>query len=228
MTNNPWLRKFYRSREWTNFRMMLISQRGPICSDCGRLVSNSIELIGHHEVELTPENVHDYSISLNPEKVKLICRDCHDKRHMRFGYVNQGRQVFFVYGPPLSGKTMYVQQNKSHQDIVVDINVLFSAVTGLPEYDKPDALLPIVRQVQRQLLDHVRTRFGKWHNAWIVGGYADKYQREQVIANTGAEPVYMDATMDECLARLRTDSRLVYRQSEYEDYIRKWFEQYRP
>lgn len=227
MATNQCLRNFYRSKEWTTFRMMLIQQRGPICSRCKRIVTNSIELIGHHKEELTPENVHDYNISLNPDKVDLVCRDCHDKEHKRFGYENTGRQVFLIYGPPLSGKTTYVIQNKGRHDIVVDINQIFTGITMLPDYDKPDALLPIVRGIHNQLLDNIRTRYGKWHNAWIVGGYADKHQREQVMNDTGAEAILCDATVDECMSRLHTDVRLQFRQSEYEEYIRKWFERYR-
>ncbi len=228
MATHKTLRDFYRSREWTSLRMMLMAQRGPVCEMCGNLITNSTNLIGHHTEELTPENIHDHNISLNPDKVKLICRDCHDREHQRFGYVNVGRQVLMVYGPPLSGKTTFVQQNKTRTDLVIDINQLFSAVTGLPEYDKPDSLLPIVRQVQAQLLDMVKTRFGKWSNAWIVGGYADKHQREKVIEDTGAEPIQMETTKEECMARLRSDPRLQHRQSEYEEYINRWFDRYRP
>lgn len=228
MATAQWLRRFYNNRAWTTFRMMLIAERGPICSRCHRIISRSIDIIGHHTTELTPENVHDYSVSLNPEKVDLVCRDCHDKEHKRFGYENHDRTVYLVYGPPLSGKTTFVQQNKGHQDIVVDRNELFSAITGLPDYDKPDALLPLVRGVEKQLLDNIRTRFGKWHNAWIVGGYADKHQRDKLVEDLGAELVYCEATQADCLARLRTDERLRYRQGEYDGYIRRWFERYRP
>lgn len=228
MATTQWLKNFYSSRQWNTFRMMLIAERGPICAHCHRIISRSIDIIGHHNTELTPENVGDYSISLNPEKVELVCRDCHDKEHKRFGYENHDRLVHLVYGPPLSGKSTFVQQAKGHQDIVIDINLLFSAVTGLPEYDKPDALLPMVRGIEKQLLDNIRTRFGRWHNAWIVGGYADKYQRERLVEDAGAELIFCEATLDECLSRLRMDERLRYRQGEYDGYIRRWFERYRP
>ncbi|WDL98137.1 HNH endonuclease [Alicyclobacillus sp. ALC3] len=228
MARNEWLRNFYNSLEWKQFRLALIMEHGPVCSRCKRLIADPRQLIGHHKTELTPENVHDRTISLNPERVELICRDCHDKEHLRFGFEHTGQQVFLVYGPPLSGKSTFVQQSKGRLDILVDINEIFAAMTGLPEYDKPDSLLPIARQMRSQLIDHIRVRFGRWHNAWIVGGYADKYQREKIIAETGAEPIFVEATADECVSRLRTDPRLRYRQGEYEAYIRAWFERFVP
>lgn len=226
MATNQWLRSFYRSKEWTNFRMVLIQQRGPVCNRCKRIVADSLRLIGHHTIELTPENVLDFNISLNPDLVELICLDCHNAEHKRFGYENTGRSVFLVYGAPLSGKSTYVQQNKGHQDIVVDINLIFAGITMLPDYDKPDGLYPLAFQVQKQMIDHIKTRFGKWHNAWIVGGYADKYQRERIISETGADEIFMDVAKDECIARLYRDERLQFRKNEYESYIDKWFDTY--
>jgi hypothetical protein len=228
MAKHTILKNFYKSKEWTQFRMMLIQQRGPICSRCGSIIPDSVNLIGHHKVELTPENVYDATISLNPEKVDLICFDCHNREHRRFGYQNQSRQVFLVYGPPLSGKTTFVKQNMERGDLVVDLNLIYESVTMLPGYDKPDVLRPNVFGIRNLLIDQIRTRFGKWHDAWIVGGYPDKYQRDKLIEELGAQPIFCDVSKDECVARLQAEESLRYRKAEWAGYIDKWFEQYQP
>ena len=62
-----WAAKFYNSKEWRQLRQALIIQRGAICQQCGRnMTFNQSELIGHHKTELTPGNINDPLVSLNP------------------------------------------------------------------------------------------------------------------------------------------------------------------
>lgn len=37
--------------------------------------------IVHHKTPLTPENIHDERITLNPDNLELLCRECHEKAH---------------------------------------------------------------------------------------------------------------------------------------------------
>ena len=38
----------------------------------------------HHIIELTPDNINNPSISLNPRNLMLLCNDCHNRLHHRF------------------------------------------------------------------------------------------------------------------------------------------------
>lgn len=227
MARNPELKSFYNSKEWKTFRLMLISERGNKCDKCGNYIPHSKDIIGHHTVELTPENVKDTNISLNPDKIEIVCFECHNKEHKRFGFnVKKSKEVFLVYGPPLSGKTSFVKEHMSRGDLVVDIDKLYEAVTLLPCYDKPDSLFRNVIGIHNQLLDNIKTRYGKWNNAWIIGGYADKYKRDRIANDVGAEVVFMDVSKEECLKRLEQDSGRRHWQTEWKQYIERWFEEY--
>jgi hypothetical protein len=219
------LKSFYASEKWINFRLGLINERGTKCSRCGERIARSRDLIGHHKVELTPENVHDRMISLNPDLVELVCFDCHNKEHNRFG-AKPKKEVYLVYGPPLSGKKSFVKENMSRGDLIVDMDQLYAAVSLLPFYDKPDNLLTNVRVIHNQLVDNIKTRYGKWNNAWVIGGYADRYKRERVANDIGAEIIFCDVSQEECLRRLSIDQDRRYRQDEWQGYIDKWFEKY--
>jgi len=225
MTKHAVIKSFYASRQWVNFRLQLILERGNVCAHCNKIIPKSRDLIGHHTVELTPENVNDYSVSLNPDLVEIICFDCHNKEHKRFGY-QKLRQVYLVYGPPLSGKTTFVRQQVMRGDLVVDMDALYSAMTLLPTYDKPDNLFTNVRFIHNQIVDNIKTRYGKWTNAWVIGGYADKYKRERMANDLNAELIFCEASKEECLQRLAMDEQRQYRQAEWQGYIDKWFEQY--
>lgn len=225
MARHNILQTFYASDAWRNFRMLLIAERGMRCQHCGELVAKARELTGHHEVELTPDNVRDHTISLNPERVKLVHHRCHNEIHKRFGAM-RGRSVYLVYGPPLAGKMSFVSDQMMRGDLIADMDRLYEAVSLQPFYDKPDNLLSNVIGIHNLLLDNIKTRMGKWGNAWVIGGYAEKFKRERTADTIGAELVYVGATKDECLARLQADPVRSRNASEWRMYIDKWFEQY--
>lgn len=220
------LQSFYATEEWQRFRTLIINQRGMTCEHCGLLIAKVTDLTVHHIKELTPENVCNATISLNPENVMLVHHDCHNQIHKRFGYNSNSKKAYIVFGAPCAGKKTYVRQNIIRGDIVVDMDMLYSAVTLLPDYDKPDNLLSNVRAVHNLLLDNIKTRYGKWNNAWIIGGYAEKYKREKLSDDLGAEIVFCNTSKDECISRLSTDINRQYRVKEWTEYINEWFDKY--
>lgn len=225
MARHSVLQTFYASDIWRDFRLGLIIERGPYCQECRELITDTKKLIGHHEVELTPENVHDHMISLNPLLVKLVCHDCHNKAHNRFGSKRQ-RLVYLVYGPPLAGKKSFVLEQMMRGDLVVDMDKLFEAVSFLPSYDKPNNLLSNVMGLHNLLLDNIKTRAGKWGNAWVIGGYPDRFKRERTADDLGAELVFIETPKEVCFARLDADPFRSSSGAEWRGYIDKWFEQH--
>jgi hypothetical protein len=111
-------------------------------------------------------------------------------------------------------------------DIVVDMDRLYSAISYMDIYDKPDSIKRNVFAVRDTLIDNIKTRTGKWVSAWVIGGYPEKYKREQLADELGAELIYIEATRDECIERLMADEDRRQRRVEWEGYIDKWFEQY--
>lgn len=226
------LRTFYASQKWRTLRLAIILERtnekGELrCEKCGEIITDTIKAIAHHKVELTPENVNDYSISLNPDLIEIVCPDCHNKEHNRFGHSNE-REVYIVFGAPLSGKHTYVKQEARRGDIFVDMDYLYQAVSMLPSFDKPDNLYVNVKGIYNLLIDNIKTRYGRWNNAWIVGGFADKYRREKLAVDLGAELIFCEASEQECLARLELDEDRKYRKNEWKQYIEKWFTRFTP
>ena len=226
------LESFYASKAWRDFRLALIAERskerGLFCEHCHKPIINTSDCHAHHKIELTLENYKDATIALNPDNIMLVHKDCHDQIHQRFGYAPRGKKVYIVYGMPLSGKSTYVRERKGRQDIVLDMDKLYEAITLLPPYDKPDGLLPVIRGTYNHLLDNIKTRYGRWQTAWIIGGFADKYRRDRLAYDLGAELILIECTKEEAYARLKLceDRRLIAR--DYKEYIDKWVERYVP
>ena len=220
------LETFYKSKEWERFRAALIQERTTedgtvICARCGKPIFRRYDMIAHHKTELTEENVNDYEISLNPENIDIIHFRCHNLEHERFEGFRQ--KVFLVYGSPCSGKTSFVREQANGDDLILDVDRIWDAVCLDGWKSKPRRLNPIVFRIRDEIIDAVRTRTGKWRNCWIVGGFPLKTDRDRICQLLRAEPIYCEATLEECLARCKEE-----RPEGWETYIRDWFEDFTP
>ena len=96
----PYAERFYKSQEWQRCREYVWQRDRGLCVDCikrGR-VTAAEEV--HHVTEITPENITDPGITLNPDNLVSLCRECHRRRHgteqepKRYKVDELGRVVF--------------------------------------------------------------------------------------------------------------------------------------
>lgn len=216
------IHQFYCSKIWRDLSFRLKVERGGKCEKCGFTSATKEEwaqLIGHHKEELTEENVNDPNIALNPDMIEIECLSCHNKEHRRFGH---SKKIYIVYGSPLSGKTTLVRELMQYGDLVMDLDSIWQAVSLQDMYIKPDNLRFNVFRVRDNILDQIKTRYGQFYDAYIIGGYPDKYERERLSKELGAELIYCESTKEECLKRL-VDSN---KPRQWEQYINTWWEEY--
>lgn len=225
---------FYRQKRWRELRRVLMHERsgadGLICEHCGKPILKDYDAILHHKIELTPQNVNDDSIAYNPDNLIFVHAKCHNEIHNRFGgrVKTWQRKVYYVYGAPCSGKSTFVQNNMQLGDLVLDIDRLWSALSGQPDYIKPNELKAVVFNARNAILDSVKTRAGNWQTAWIIEGGALLGDRMRRIETLGAESIYIDTSRDECIQRLVADDSRAAVQSQWIDYINDWFNSYQP
>ena len=222
------LYNFYRSKEWENLLRVLKNERVNdqgyiICEHCGKPIIKMYDCIGHHKIELTEENYTDYNISLNPDNIALVHHKCHNVIHDRLG-MNTQRQVFIVYGSPLSGKSSWVAEAMNEGDLIIDIDSIWQCVSGCDRYVKPNRLKSVVFAVRDNLLESVKYRRGKWLNCYVIGGYPYQAERDRLADMLGARLVHIDTPYEECVKRLEScedrDKKL------WEQYISDWWLQY--
>lgn len=222
------LDNFYKSKEWEKILEILKAERVAAdgflhCEHCGQPIIRAYDCIGHHKEEITEENVNDYNISLNPDNIALVHHRCHNKIHERFGYEYVDRRVYLVYGSPCSGKSRYVEEVAGKNDLIVDIDKIYAAISTNPMYIKSPNISANVFKIRDELLDMVRTRYGRWKNAYIVGGYPLEGERERLAEKLGAHVLFVDTSKEECLKRAADD-----RPKEWIRYINDWWEKFSP
>jgi hypothetical protein len=213
------LHQFYCLKPWKDLSYSLKIKANGKCAKCGETILDFSQLIGHHKIDLTEDNVNDVNISLNPELIEVICLSCHNKQHRRFG---NKQHVYIVWGSPLSGKNTAVREMMRYGDLVVDLDMLWYAVSYQDMYIKPDPLRFNIFKLRDELLDQIKTRYGQFYDAYIIGGYPDKYERERLAQTLGAELIYCESTKEECLERRINSSKPVV----WDDYINTWWKDF--
>ncbi len=211
---------FYTSKPWRDLTYILKVERGGKCERCGHRPLKFSSLIGHHTIELNEENINDPSIALNPEIIEIICSDCHNKEHRRFG---NKHNVYIIYGSPLAGKKTLVNTLMQYGDIAIDMDALWQAITLSPR-DKPKNVRFNVFKLRDELIDQIKTRYGQWYDAYLIGGYPEKNERERLTQTLGAELIYCESTKEECIERVEKNNM----PAVYREYISEWWERYTP
>ena len=223
------LQNFYKSKQWQKLleviKLERLNEDGQlICEYCGKPIVNKYDAIGHHTIFLTEDNVNDAEISLNPDLIQMLHHKCHNRIHNKLGYTK--REIFLIYGSPLSGKSTYVQNIIEPGDLIVDIDRIWECISGLPNHTKPPKLNAVAFGLKNNLLDMVRYRTGRWDNCYIIGGFPLISERERICKELGAREIFIDTPKEICLQRLEASED---RDKEaYRKYIEDWWRKYKP
>ena len=221
--------QFYKSKKWEAFRKVIIDQRttadGYIhCAICNKPILKPYDLIVHHKIELSDDNVNDAIIALNPDNVECVHFRCHNQIHERFGF-NKAvvKKVFIVYGSPCAGKSTWVHDNATADDLIVDMDSIWQMISINDRYQKPAALKSVVFEMRDKLYDIIKYRSGKWNNAYVIIGGALQGDRDRLKARIGADDmVFIDTPKEICLERAQ--NRGV--REGWTQFVNDWFNSY--
>lgn len=78
-------KSFYNSKEWEFTREYILKRDKYLCK-CGRPATEV-----HHIIHLSPQNIGDTSITMNPDNLVSLCRECHFNEHK--GEHGKGREI---------------------------------------------------------------------------------------------------------------------------------------
>ena len=219
---------FYCRKDYLDLAQACKIKSGGVCAKCGGVFDIS-ELRPHHKVELTLDNIDDVNVTLNPDNIEVLCHDCHNAVHKRFGYAVGAKHVYLVYGSPCAGKTTYVNSVATRNDLIVDLDKIHRAICICGLYDKPDATKRVAFNVRDYLLDEVRTATPrrKWQDAYIIGTYPDRIDRDVFVQDYGAELVHIDTSKEECIKRAYQDIERTSIRDAVIGWIKAYWERYR-
>lgn len=134
-------------------------------------------------------------------------------------------RVTIVAGPPGAGKTTLVRERARWGDLVVDVDTLYQALSGLPWYEKPAGLLPFVLEARDAVLARLERPTHVRH-AWLITSSGDRAQLRELQERFAAELVVLDTSPNECLKRIMGDERRAKQALLWQDLIARWWSQW--
>lgn len=76
-----WQKGFYNTISWQRCRDNYVKSVGGLCEKClSKGIISQGEIV-HHKIHLNAQNITIDSISLNPDNLELLCRQCHSDSH---------------------------------------------------------------------------------------------------------------------------------------------------
>lgn len=131
--------------------------------------------------------------------------------------------TIIVYGAPMSGKTTYVQEHLSHDDIVYDYDAISKAITNSDYQEYNDNAHELLLKIRDSMLD-----YSKWNDRgtlYIITTFLSKaiVNRAKTLS-LNVDYIKMDTDINVCLERLKDSDRSDAQ--EVKDVIYNWYKRY--
>ncbi len=129
-------------------------------------------------------------------------------------------KLVIVYGPPMSGKTTYVNERLTHSDIVYDYDALTAAITCSDYQVYNDNAHDLLLTMRNSMMD-----YAKWNTEgtmYIITTFLSNTVLNRVkLLEIQAEHVKIGTDISTCLKRLAESSR--EDKEHIEQVIREWY-----
>ena len=126
--------------------------------------------------------------------------------------------IYIVYGSPCSGKSTYIKQHAGRNDLIVDTDAIYSAISGHDEHDTDSELYQTAMSVLREdLYDLIKARRGKWENVWVASVCRPSELLQLMDRIDADEAIYMNTPKEECLRRANE------RGEPWRERVQTWF-----
>lgn len=244
----PW-RAWYRSDEWLTLRAMAIARDSAYCPTTGRMEPRcrrtGVWLLGKRPEPNSPVVDHvvphegDRRLFFDLANLQTVAKGWHDKikqarerRHDRAAFhpewLEPSRaELTIVCGPPASGKSTWVAAKAGPADVVIDLDVIASEISGEPLHGwNRDKWLNAALFRRNDLLGDL-SRASSRARAWFIVGEPKASGREWWANKLKPASIVVIAAPPE-VCRMRTYAEGGRDVERAERAIARWWCNYQP
>lgn len=225
--SNPEEQRFYNSPEWERLTRAHRASE-PFCRECAKRGKQTFGEVTDHIIPLKVA----WAMRLDSLNLQTMCHPCHNRKRALEAKMARSTEIpalpcTLVCGPPASGKTTYVQKRAQRGDIILDLDLIFSALTGLPVHDKPEALLGIALEARNAALMRVALMGADRPRTWIIATAPSRSDR-QVYKNLfkGLKVVILDTPAVVCMERIAKDPVRTNQWAQFKEIVEEWFDNF--
>jgi predicted kinase len=136
------------------------------------------------------------------------------------------REVIIVSGAPGSGKTTYVNKVKRPGDLIVDMDALYAAISGLPVHSADKTVLDIALQIRECLYDAIENPIGSnWRRAFVITASPRRSEINELKKRLNASEVMMTTGRSTCIAQIKNDPTRKGREDEFIAIASQWYDE---
>lgn len=218
--------KFYRTAKWTKDQRPTQLAKEPFCvqivadgKPCGR-VANVVD-------HIIPRQLGGPDV---PSNYQSLCKKCHDKKTAKESSIASSNhcEVTLVCGPPGSGKTKYVRDNRAASDMVVDIDAIGKALmlghSKQHQASDVDVIIPFAIAARDAIIDRL-TRPHSLRRVWIIDSGARRQMRNVIRERLHAKVLVLEVPAKICKERCTADDTRMM-SVDWSQLIDKWWSEY--
>jgi len=130
-------------------------------------------------------------------------------------------EITVVGGRPGSGKSTYVYRELKPGDLVVDFDAIAMAVSGQPEHQRDERLVPFVHAAEKALLERLRYPHAV-PRAWVLTARPSPEGRVRLAESLNGRLIDIDTPLEECIRRIESDPGRPPLDDAFRAYIESW------
>lgn len=131
--------------------------------------------------------------------------------------------IYVIWGPPASGKSTYVAENRSENSVTFDFDKVMQALSGLKPHHKNRNLIGLVVDIRQMVIDALGEL--EVDDAWIITTWVDE-DFQAKFGDVEVEYVLMRTDKETCLQRVYNDPDRAEVAEEMKEVIEEWFDKH--
>lgn len=133
-------------------------------------------------------------------------------------------RIIIVWGPPAAGKSTYIREHATEEDVIVDLDKIKQAICVFPKSEAPDQLLQTCLLLKETLINEIKNNRVYAKTAYIAEGLPREKDRKKYL-DMGVKMVGIIPPKEECIKRAMLDDERINKNHQIQ-IIEKWFSIY--